>query len=136
MNANQTKKNEPTTFPLILLSSDNLRTLAGLSQALLDEGFAVQLASGYRDMEELWHQHRSSTVPSDPLVLLEVSGPHSVEEAVDTALRLKQHDSRQFVGYLADPALHASGLAGDAVFPRSPEKLASALKLHLSTPNP
>lgn len=70
----------------------------------------------------MWRKHRQN------VVLLEVSGPHSVEAAVDAALRLKSHDARQFVGYLADPILRISGLIGDAIFPRSMNHLPSALR--------
>jgi hypothetical protein len=62
------------------------------------------------------------------MVLLEVSGPQGVEEAVNAALRLKRRDPGQFVGYLADPVLHCSGLAGDAIFPRVSRQLAKVLK--------
>ena len=110
--------------PLILLSGDNDRTTALLHDSLTDEGFQVQLAAGYQDLETLWQQRRH------PMILLEVSGPQSVEAAVDTALSLKRQDPQQFVGYLADPVLHTSGLAGDAIFPRTPDQLASALRRH------
>jgi CheY-like chemotaxis protein len=112
------------TSPRILLSGDNDRTTALLHDSLTDEGFQVQLASGYRDLEILWQQRRH------PMILLEVSGPQSVEAAVHTALSLKRQDPQQFVGYLADPVLHTSGLAGDAIFPRTPDQLASALRRH------
>ena len=112
------------TSPLILLSGDNNRTTALLHDSLTDEGFQVQLAAGYQDLETLWQQRRH------PMILLEVSGSQSVEAAVDTALSLKRRDPQQFVGYLADPVLHTSGLAGDAIFPRTPDQLASALRRH------
>ena len=112
------------TSPLILLSGDNDRTTALLHDSLTDEGFQVQLAAGYQDLEALWQQRRH------PMILLEVSGPQSVEAAVHTALSLKRQDPQQFVGYLADPVLHTSGLAGDAIFPRTPDQLASALRRH------
>jgi len=112
------------TSPLILLSGDNNRTTALLHDSLTDEGFQVQLAAGYQDLEALWQQRRH------PMILLEVSGPQSVEAAVDTALSLKRQDPQQFVGYLADPVLHTSGLAGDAIFPRTPDQLACALRRH------
>ena len=110
--------------PLILLSGDNDRTTALLHDSLTDEGFHVQLAPRYHDLKTLWQQQRH------PMVLLEVSGPQGVEAAVDTALSLKRRDPQQFVGYLADPVLHTSGLAGDAIFPRTPDQLASALRRH------
>lgn len=115
---------EIDNLPPILLSGDNERTALILRQALAEEGFRVQLALGYHELEDLWQQHRN------PMVLLEVSGPQAVEDAVDTALRLKCQDPRQFVGYIADPMLQTSGLAGDGVFPRSSEKLTRALRRH------
>lgn len=115
-------------IPLILLSGDNAHTAYHLSQALTSNGFAVQLAPNYSDVEALWRRQHESAEPV--VVLLEVSGQHSVEPAVDTALQLKRHDPYQFVGYLADPLLESSGLAGDAIFPRSSELLADALRRH------
>lgn len=112
------------TPPLILLSGDNTRTALLLQEGLIHEGFRVQLASGYDELEALWRQQRH------PMVLLEVSRPQSVEAAVTTALNLKRRDPRQFVGYLADPLLQTSGLAGDAIFPRASGQLARALKRH------
>jgi len=110
--------------PQILLSGDNARTALILRQALAGEGFCVELAAGYHELEDLWQQHRH------PMVLLEVSGPQAVEPAVHTALRLKYQDPQQFVGYIADPVLQASGLAGDGIFPRASDKLTRALKRH------
>jgi len=111
-------------LPQILLSGDNTRTALILRQALAEEGFRVELAAGYNELENLWQQHRH------PMVLLEVSGPQAVEPAIRTALRLKYQDPRQFVGYIADPLLQTSGLAGDAIFPRGSEKLTKALRRH------
>jgi hypothetical protein len=116
----------PSSFPFILLASDSPRTAEGLYRDLLREGFRVHFAPGYAQIEPLWQQHRHD------VVLLEVSNPQSVETAVDIALRLKRRDARQFVGYLADPVLHTSGLAGDAIFPRSPHHLPQALRDHFS----
>lgn len=115
-------ENTTTTQPLILLSGDNTRSALLLQHALVEEGFGVELAPGYSELEAQWGQRRY------PMVLLEVSGPQGVEDAVDAALRLKRRDPGQFVGYLADPALHTSGLAGDAIFPRVSRQLAKALK--------
>jgi PleD family two-component response regulator len=112
----------PEYSPSILLSGDNARTASMLHQALLDEGFQVQLAAPYRELEPAWQMQHP------PIVLLEVSGAHSVEAAVHAALQLKRRDPLQFVGYLADPALHASGLAGDGIFPRTSGQLAKALR--------
>lgn len=108
--------------PQILLSGDNSRTALRLGQALAEEGFGVELAFGYSELEIQWQQRRH------PIVLLEVSGPHAVEDAVNAALSLKRRDPGQFVGYIADPGLRASGLAGDAIFPRASSPLAMALK--------
>jgi CheY-like chemotaxis protein len=112
----------PESSPLILLSGDNARTAFMLHSALKEEGFHVQFAAPYHELETVWR------VQHPPVVLLEVSGAYSVEAAVHTALRLKRQDPLQFVGYAADPALHSSGLAGDAIFPRTSEHLAKALR--------
>lgn len=124
MKSNQLNATTIQNFPPILLSGDNERTALILRQALAEEGFRVQLALGYHELEDLWQEQRN------PMVLLEVSSPQAVEDAVDTALRLKYQDPGQFVGYIADPVLQTSGLAGDAVFPRASEKLTRALKRH------
>lgn len=108
--------------PLILLSGDNTRTASMLHRALIDDGFRVQFAAPYRELEPKWREQRP------PVVLLEVSGAHGVEAAVSAALQLKRQDPLQFIGYLADPALHSSGLAGDAIFPRTSEHLAEELR--------
>ena len=110
--------------PLILLSGDNERTASMLHRALCEDGFRVQFAAPYDELEPVWRHRRPS------MVLLEVSGAHSVEAAVNEALKLKRLDPLQFVGYVADPALHTSGLAGDAIYPRSSEELARALRNH------
>ncbi|MGB7189621.1 MAG: hypothetical protein WBD10_05755 [Acidobacteriaceae bacterium] len=112
----------PTPPSLILLCGDNTRTTLRLGQALVEEGFGVELASGYPELEAQWRQRRH------PVVLLEVSGPQAVEDAVNAALSLKRRDPRQFVGYLADPGFQTSGLAGDGIFPRASRPLAMALK--------
>lgn len=108
--------------PSILLASDNLRVPDSIHRILEAAGFIVQLAGGYHELEPLWQKHRQD------VVLLEVSGPQSVESAVDTAIRLKTHDARQFVGYVADPMLRAIGLDGDAIFPPSLHRLPQALR--------
>jgi hypothetical protein len=95
-----------------------------LHQALCDDGFRVQLAAPYRNLELTWREQRPA------MVLLEVSGAHSVEAAVHAALELKRLDPLQFIGYVADPVLHSSGLAGDAIFPRTSEQLAKELRRH------
>lgn len=115
--------------PLILLSGDNERTASMLHRALCEDGFRVQFAAPYHELEPVWRHRRPS------MVLLEVSGAHSVEAAVNEALKLKRLDPLQFVGYVADPALHTSGLAGDAIYPRSSDELAKALRDHFRDDN-
>jgi hypothetical protein len=112
--------------PVILLSGDNTRTAILVYQTLAAHGFSVRFAASYDEMQVLWQEHRN------PIVLLEVSGMHGVEQAIHAALQLKRRDPLVFVGYLADPALHTSGLAGDGIFPRDPIELAEALKGHLN----
>jgi CheY-like chemotaxis protein len=94
----------------ILLAGDKPQRLRALQHTLGREGFQVKLAAGYRELESLYRQDRHG------IVLLDVSCRGSVDAAVETAIRLKRYDSRQFVGYLADPILRTSGLAGDAIF--------------------
>jgi CheY-like chemotaxis protein len=117
----QGESKEPDCPP-ILLASDNPRVPDSVQRILESAGFIVQLAGGYHELEPLWQKHRQD------VVLLEVSGPQSVEAAVDTAIRLKTHDARQFVGYVADPVLRAIGLDGDAIFPPSLHRLPKALR--------
>jgi DNA-binding response OmpR family regulator len=121
-------ENSANTLPLILLSGDNAHTSHILHRALTNEGFHVQLAPTYSELESLWQQQRHA---KPPVVLLEVSDADAVEPAVQAALQLKRQDPLLFIGYLADPILHTSGLAGDAIFPRSAEQLASTLRRHL-----
>jgi hypothetical protein len=111
---------------MILLASDNPRVADSVRKALADEGFIVHLAPGYHALELMWQQHRH------PMVLLEVSSIHSVDAAVDAAMTIKRHDVSQFVGYLADPILRTSGLAGDAIFPRSLHLLPNAIRSHFA----
>jgi ActR/RegA family two-component response regulator len=117
-------ENSSDKLPHILLSGDNARTTSILQRALIEDGFRVELAPSYNELLPLWQRQRHA------VVLLEVSGLHAVETAVNNALRLKRHDPLLFIGYVADPALHTSGLAGDAIFLRSPELLANALREH------
>jgi hypothetical protein len=113
-------------FPPILLASDNPRVAESLQKKLIDEGFSVHLAPSYQALEPLWQQHRHG------LVLLEVSNVHSVEAAVNAAMNIKRHDAGQFVGYLADPILRTSGLAGDAIFPRTLHLIPQAIRRHFA----
>lgn len=120
-----------SSVPFILLASDNRRGAEHLHRSLQQEGFTVQLASGYSDLEDHnFEQRDSATLSPHPqgVVLLEVTDPRSVEAAVDVAMRLKRRNASQFVGYIVDPILHTSGLAGDAVFPRSVRHLPRALR--------
>jgi len=66
------------------------------------------------------------------MVLLEVTGEHAVEPAVAAALNVKRSNAEQFVGYLADANLDTSGLAGDAVLPRSGAKLKERLRQYFA----
>jgi|HubBroStandDraft_4_1064222.scaffolds.fasta_scaffold41026_2 PleD family two-component response regulator len=108
--------------PSILLASDRERQGSSLHKILREAGFHVDFAGDYADLDT--HLNRQ---PFD-MVLLEVTGAHAVEPAVETALRVKRANSGQFVGYLADSTLDASGLAGDGIFPRSAGKLPDALR--------
>jgi len=110
-----------SSIPIILLASDSRRGADHLHRTLQEEGFSVQVAPGYHDLESL-SQHQNA------VVLLEVSSPQSVEAAIDAAMRLKRRNAGQFVGYIVDPILHTSGLAGDAIFPRSTHHLPQALR--------
>jgi hypothetical protein len=112
----------PSENPSILLASDTERMGSSLHRALLNEGFAVHYAGDYAGLDK----HLRSR--GFDMVLLEVTGDYAVEPAVQAALLVKRHNAEQFVGYLADPALAASGLAGDGVFPRSTARLPEALR--------
>lgn len=114
-------------FPSILLASDNSRVVESLRRTLTDKGFAVHVAPGYQALEVLWQEYRH------PVILLDVSSIHAVDAAVDAAMSIKRQDSAQFVGYLADPILRTSGLAGDAIFPRNLHQLPEALRTHFSS---
>jgi PleD family two-component response regulator len=121
--------NKPVTFseahspsPHILLGCDSPNTCAPIHRLIENAGFRVQFAGDYSSVEPLLFEHNHD------VVLLDVSAPEAVEAAVQTALRLKRRNSDQFVGYLADPLLDNSGLAGDAIFPRSPNNLPEALR--------
>jgi PleD family two-component response regulator len=117
---------EPLQSPSILLASDSESRGLMIQQTLAGEGFLIQYAGHYAQLDSSMENERFD------IVLLEVTGEHAVESAVDTALRVKRANPGQFVGYLADPALDASGLAGDAVFPRNPAKLPDRLRAFLS----
>ena len=129
MSTMMTRRNElygPETRRSILLASDSERHGSMLHRALQQHGIEVEFAGEYSQLDGLLHQQ------SYAMVLLEVTGDHAVEPAVETALRVKRANANQFVGYLADAALETSGLAGDAIFPRNMTKLPEALRQHVS----
>lgn len=113
--------------PSILLASDSEDRGRAVSRVLKDAGFEVQIAGDYSRLEDAMDERRYD------LVLLEVSSERAVEPAVEAALRVKRADAAQFVGYVADPSLSASGLGGDGIFPRSAGKLAGALRSRLAS---
>ena len=113
--------------PRILLASDSARQGGSMHQRLESAGFEVEYAGDYSRLDGVL------SAQDFDVILLEVTGEHAVEAAVAAALRLKRANARQFVGYLADPALNWSGLAGDGVFPRSAGRLSVALRGLLST---
>ncbi|HVT95872.1 MAG TPA: hypothetical protein VHE33_00090 [Acidobacteriaceae bacterium] len=106
----------------ILLASDSERHGNTMHRALEQHGLPVEYAGDYAQLESALHQRAFD------VVLLEVTSEDAVEPAVAAALRLKRRDARQFVGYLADPNLETSGLAGDAVFSRNAARLPEALR--------
>lgn len=93
--------------------------------ALRQQGFAVEFAGDYAQVVSLLRERRFD------VVLLEVTGEHAVEPAVAAALAVKRGNAKQFVGYLADSSLETSGLAGDAVLPRSATKVEDALRKYI-----
>jgi DNA-binding NtrC family response regulator len=113
---------EQLVEPSILLASDSERHGSTMHRALMTYGLEVEFAGDYAQVEPLLNER------SFDIVLLEVTGEHAVEPAVEAALRVKRGNARQFVGYLADSNLETSGLAGDAVFPRSATRLPDALR--------
>lgn len=108
--------------PRILLASDSAQQGGSMRRLLESAGFRVEYAGDYSRLDHALH------VQDFDAILLEVTGEHAVEAAVAAALRVKRANARQFVGYLADPALHSSGLAGDGIFPRSVSPLSAALR--------
>lgn len=110
----------------ILLVSDSERMGRSVGRALEEAGFDVSFAGDYSRVEAAMLER-----PFD-VVLLEVTGEHAVESAVEAALRVKRRDATQFVGYLADSSLFASGLGGDAILPRNTSLLPTQLRDRLS----
>lgn len=96
-----------------------------MHRALRQQGFAVEFAGDYAQVAGLLQARRFD------VVLLEVTGEHAVEPAVAAALEVKRGNAKQFVGYLADASLETSGLAGDAVMPRSAAKVEDALRKYV-----
>lgn len=121
------KQDTIVLLPRVLLVSDNIRGTDLLQQCLADAGLDVHLAQGYPELESSWRQDYYT------MVLLSVNHLQSVEAAVEAAISIKRRDPLQFVGYLADPSLWTSGLAGDAIFPRSLRLLPGALRSHLES---
>ncbi|MGA7523723.1 MAG: response regulator [Acidobacteriaceae bacterium] len=112
----------PRANASILLASDSERHGSSIHQLLKEEGFAIDYVGDYSRIDPEIHAKEFD------VVLLDVTGEHAVELAVETALRLKRANASQFVGYVADANLEASGLAGDAVFPRNAARLREALR--------
>lgn len=96
-----------------------------MHRALRQQGFAVEFAGNYAQVVALLRDREFD------VVLLEVTGEHAVEPAVAAALAVKRGNAGQFVAYLADSSLETSGLAGDAVMPRSAAKVEDALRRHM-----
>ncbi len=117
-----TSSGERFAEPSILLASDSERHGNTMHRALEQHGFAVEYAGDYAQVESAIHERVFD------VVLLEVTSEAAVEPAVAAALRVKRRNAQQFVGYLADPNLETSGLAGDAVFPRNAARLPEALR--------
>jgi PleD family two-component response regulator len=116
------QSDQPLSDRSILLASDSERHGTTMHRALQKQKFAIEYAGDDSQLDA-----RLSGQKYD-VVLLEVTGEHAVEPAVEAALRVKRADAQQFVGYLADAGLETNGLAGDAVLPRSAAKLPDALR--------
>jgi PleD family two-component response regulator len=105
----------------ILLASDSERHGNTIHRALQEQGFAIEYAGDYSQVDAQLNEREYD------VVLLEVTGEHAVEPAVAAALRVKRANAGQFVGYLADAILETSGLAGDGILPRNATKLQEEL---------
>jgi hypothetical protein len=116
----------PISRPSMLLASDSERLGSSVFKVLRDQGFDVQFAGAYSGLDA--HLSRQAF----DMVLLEITGVHAIEPAIQAALRVKRTNSAQFVGYLADPPLGSNGLPGDGVFPRSVSRLPPALRSFLA----
>jgi PleD family two-component response regulator len=115
------RSSRPFADRSILLASDSERHGNTLHRALLEQGFAIEYAGDYSQVDAQLIARKYD------VVLLEVTGEHAVEPAVAAALRVKRANAGQFVGYLADATLETSGLAGDAILPRNAAKLREEL---------
>jgi PleD family two-component response regulator len=113
----------------VVLASDSMKQGTAMHRALQQPGVAVEFAGDYAQLQEVLRGRRFD------VVLLEVTGEHAVEPAVEAALRIKRGDAAQFVGYLADAHLDTRGLAGDAVLPRIPAPMVERLR-RLLNPEP
>lgn len=109
-------------IPSILLASDTDRLGSSLQRTLQEHGFEVAYAGNYAGIQRILSQQ------SYDVILLEVTAEYAVEDAVAAALRVKRANAEQFVGYVADAGLEASGLAGDGIFPRSTTRLPEMLR--------
>ena len=117
-----------TGNPSILLASDTDRLGSSMHRVLQEHGFEVEYAGNYSGIQRILNRQ------SFDLILLEVTGEYAVEDAVATALRVKRANAEQFVGYLTDAGLEASGLAGDGIFPRSATRLPGLLRSLFADP--
>lgn len=106
----------------IVLASDSERHGRTMHRALEEQGLPVEFAGSYAQLDDRMRQKKFE------VVLLEVTSEHAVEAAVEAALRVKRAHPGQFVGYVADAHLDTSGLAGDAILPRSAMRLPEALR--------
>ena len=111
-----------TGNPSILLASDTERLGSSLHRVLEEQGFEVAYAGNYSGIQRVLSRQNFD------VILLEVTGEYAVEDAVAAALRVKRNNGEQFVGYVADAGLEASGLAGDGIFPRSGSRLGEVLR--------
>ena len=110
----------------ILFASDSERHGSHMHRAMEEQGLTVEYAGDYSRVDSRLKERRYA------MVLLEVTGEHAVEPAVAAALNVKRSNAEQFVGYLADANLDTSGLAGDAVLPRSGAKLKERLRQYFA----
>ena len=115
--------------PTILLASDSESLGRFIRETLTAHGFQVCYAGHYSAVGTLFDSG------SFDVVLLEVTGLHAVEPAVQAALRVKRANGAQLVAYAADASLETSGLAGDGIVPRS-STLPAALRRLLAEGEP